>query len=211
MEQINSEERIIDYWVPFRSESGEMKWKMEFKKVKQFSTMVRVSLNYSFMYTTYGLLQDIEWQEYEDVNRHSRGVRFPTKFRFVEHIWKSEWMKMTREEKRKAFEESTIHVINDDEKTDFPVKSFTADELHAILDIYEARYCHGKMMFFLFVKTKLTWTSEDLTKIRENGLNDSLLRATLDDFLTQRESENRTVLNFLDLPLMHSSISLPIG
>lgn len=119
-------------------------------------------------------------------------------------------MKKSREEKRKIFEDSTIHVINDDEKTDFPVKSFTADELHAILDIYEARYCHGEF-FISSIEKLLTVIGKDLTKVRENGLNDSLLRATLDDFLAQRESENRTVLNFLDLPLMHSSISLPIG
>lgn len=51
---------------------------------------------------------------------------------------------MSRQEKRKIFEDFMIHVMNDDEKVEFPVKSFTANELHSILDIYEARYCHGK-------------------------------------------------------------------
>lgn len=104
-------------------------------------------------------MQEIEWEEYDDVNKQSKGVRNPTKFKFVKQIWKSDWMKKTREEKRKIFEDCTIHVINDDEKLDFPVKSFTADELHTILDIYEARYCHGKSFFFYdsSIAKKLTY------------------------------------------------------
>ena len=54
--------------------------------------------------------------------------------------------------------------------------------------------------------------NEDLTRGCEDGNpNSRLKRATLDDFLTQREMGNHLALNFLDLPLIHSSVSLPIG
>ena len=58
----------------------------------------------------------------------------------------------------------------------------------------------------------LTKGNKDLTRMSKDGNpNSRVLRVTLDDFLTQRETDHQMVMNFLDLPLIHSSVSLPIG
>lgn len=51
---------------------------------------------------------------------------------------------MGREERREMFRDSSVHVVNDDKEKVLPVKAFAADEVHQVLDIYEARFCHGK-------------------------------------------------------------------
>ena len=38
-----------------------------------------------------------------------------------------------------------------------------------------------------------------------------MFQGTIDDFYRQRDETGRPVLNFLDLPLMQSSVALPIG
>ena len=51
---------------------------------------------------------------------------------------------MGREERREMFQKANVHVVNDDKEKVLAVKSLTADEVHQVLDIYEARFCHGK-------------------------------------------------------------------
>ena len=62
----------------------------------------------------------------------------------MKQVSKNDWRKMSLEEKRRMFRVSNVHVVNDDHKTALPVNAFSADEIHPILDIYEARFCHGK-------------------------------------------------------------------
>lgn len=80
------------------------------------------------------------------LNERSKGVRRPEEFEFVRQVKKADWMGMSRLEKRRLFRDFTVHVMEDGSGGHQPKASLEADEMHALLDIYQARYCHGEHM-----------------------------------------------------------------
>ena len=80
------------------------------------------------------------------LNERSKGVRRPEEFEFVRQVRKADWMRMPRQEKRKLFRDFSVHVMEDGSGGHQPKANLAADEMHALLDIYEARFCHGERM-----------------------------------------------------------------
>lgn len=55
---------------------------------------------------------------------------------------------MSYEERRTTFKNANVHVVNDDIEKVLPMTALSADEVHSVLDIYEARFCHGKRLCY---------------------------------------------------------------
>ena len=89
------------------------------------------------------MMQENDWNEYATLNERSKGVRRPEEFKFVRQVRKAEWMRMSRQEKRKLFRDFSVHVMEDGSGGPRPMTSLAADEMHSLLDIYEARFSHG--------------------------------------------------------------------
>ena len=71
---------------------------------------------------------------------------------------------------------------------------------------------HSKLHRRLIVYIQIPMPLKDLTvDYPEGNPNERLYQATLDDFFSQRESNTRAILNFMDLPLNQSSVSVPMG
>lgn len=90
------------------------------------------------------MTQETDWSEYVALNERSKGVRRPEEFKFVRQVKKADWMRLSRQEKRKLFRDFSVHVMEDGSGGRQPMTSLAADEMHSLLDIYEARFCHGE-------------------------------------------------------------------